>query len=378
MSISNILSRLRTHRIDCNSSRSYSLDFLKILATIAIVFHHFQQTTGAVYENSINFYGSWFYWGYIVELFFILSGYFLYKYIDVILNNDISLSSWCIRRGKRLLPMVAVSAIVYELILIAYKSVHNTDWFGIIPTIWGTIITALGIQEGWAFPNPYVNYPVWYISVLLVCYLLFYLLTTLAKKLKCSPFYFYIAIIILGCGTQTYGLSYPLLNSQIARGYYSFFWGLLLAHFIRTYGITYKTVISSSLILSFFTVVFVRYPNYAQSNLVFLLTFLVYPSIIILFETKHAKKIFQHKFWGVLGDICFNVYLWHNPMLPLMYTLMAVFNWELDFSKLSVMYLFLIASFAVGTASYYLLEKPLKVLVNKKEAELQARKQVTK
>ncbi len=41
---------------------------------IIIIFHHYQQGSGAVYKY-INFWGGGgFYFGYLVELFFILSG----------------------------------------------------------------------------------------------------------------------------------------------------------------------------------------------------------------------------------------------------------------------------------------------------------------
>ena len=45
--------------------RSYGLDFIKIVATIGIIFHHWQQITGAFFEGGINFWGDYFYWGYL-------------------------------------------------------------------------------------------------------------------------------------------------------------------------------------------------------------------------------------------------------------------------------------------------------------------------
>lgn len=51
--------------------RNYSLDFIKIIATIFIIFHHYQQITGAYFHNKINFCNGKFYFGYMVELFFI-------------------------------------------------------------------------------------------------------------------------------------------------------------------------------------------------------------------------------------------------------------------------------------------------------------------
>lgn len=35
--------------------RLYSLDVLRIVATICIVFHHYQQITGAFFEGGLNF-----------------------------------------------------------------------------------------------------------------------------------------------------------------------------------------------------------------------------------------------------------------------------------------------------------------------------------
>lgn len=64
--------------------RYYSLDFLKIVATVIIICHHFQQLSGAFYPGYINFYNGKFYWGYMVELFFVLSGFFMYPYIEKI------------------------------------------------------------------------------------------------------------------------------------------------------------------------------------------------------------------------------------------------------------------------------------------------------
>ena len=67
---SKILNRKREKNL---SERIYPLDTLKFTAAILIVFHHFQQSTGACFSG-INFYGGKFYFGNLVELFFILSG----------------------------------------------------------------------------------------------------------------------------------------------------------------------------------------------------------------------------------------------------------------------------------------------------------------
>ena len=57
------------------NERKYSLDVLRIIATILIVFHHYGQVTGLYLEGHINYWNGRFYFGYVVEFFFLLSGY---------------------------------------------------------------------------------------------------------------------------------------------------------------------------------------------------------------------------------------------------------------------------------------------------------------
>lgn len=67
--------------------RNYSLDVLRIIATVLIVFHHYQQATGAFFEGCLNFFNGRFYFGYIVEFFFLLSGFFMVNYRNWIENG---------------------------------------------------------------------------------------------------------------------------------------------------------------------------------------------------------------------------------------------------------------------------------------------------
>lgn len=60
--------------ISVQKKRFYSLDVLKFLLAVVIVFHHFQQSTGAHFEH-FNFFDGRIYFGYCVEFFFIISGF---------------------------------------------------------------------------------------------------------------------------------------------------------------------------------------------------------------------------------------------------------------------------------------------------------------
>ena len=162
--------------------RNYSLDFLKIIATTLIIFHHWQQCTGAKFSYGINFAGGKFYWGYIVELFFIISGFVMFRYIDKIKSNEINFKIFAIKRFTRFIPMLFLGAILYEIIIIIYMKMYGTSWFGQQPSFWGTIIDSLGIQNGWFFKDMNVNFPTWYCSVLLLMYVVFYISVRLSNK----------------------------------------------------------------------------------------------------------------------------------------------------------------------------------------------------
>ena len=53
--------------------RNRELDFIKVIATILLVLHHFQQIMNVRFSY-INFFGGRFYIGNLVEMFFIISG----------------------------------------------------------------------------------------------------------------------------------------------------------------------------------------------------------------------------------------------------------------------------------------------------------------
>lgn len=348
--------------------RNYSFDFLKILAATGIVFHHFQAITGARYDNFINFSGAWFNWGYLVELFFILSGYFMYHHITTIQEGGVTLFEWWKKRAVRLLPMCAVTVVAFEIILFIGNTVLQTKLWGMDVSVWGMITAAFGVQEGWVFRNPVINNSVWYISALMLCYIVFYIVTALSAKLKCNSMYFYVAIILFGIAGGVYGVDFPFWNWQICRGYYAFFFGLLLSAYINKYGIKVREIVVSFITLALFGALFILSPEYADDHTNYMMTFFVYPALIILFETKPIQKIFCHKVWGTISAISFEVYLWHLPCMLLMYFIMGLLSWKPEFS-LIFMFVFTLIMWAIATLMYFLLERPLTKLFTKKKPE---------
>lgn len=347
------------------SERNNALSFLKLMAIIQIVFHHYQQYTAAEFSFGINFFGGWFDFGYVTELFFAVSGYLIYKYMQVIQKGSLTLGGWCAKRAARLLPVTAVTAVVYEGLLFVYHMIDYVPRHFLLDLpldLWGMVRTMLGLQVGFGFGDPYINGPVWYISVLLSCYIVFYVATKLAQKLGCSPIYIFIAVILIGMSPLCQS-EIAFLTSYNARGYYAFFTGVILAHYIAKCGVSKKLAMFAAAVFALLTAVFVVYRFAVVNNLPYVLTFMLYPSLIILCETDFAKRLFRHSIWQKADGVVFNVYVWHVPVILLWFIVIDVLKITPDFSNVLIMLGYTAAAFAVGALSHWLVEKPLNKVV---------------
>ena len=345
--------------------RNNGLDILKIVATILIVFHHYQQITGAIFE-SINFYNGKFYFGYMVELFFVISGYVMFPYIKKIYDGSINFKTFIAKRFLRLFPLVAAGAVGYEVLLYIYTCILHKNWFDINPTLWGMIIDCLMVQAGGSFINPCVNNPTWYISVLIICYICFFTLTRKAKKCKINPYYLYIGMIFVGMAVNSYGFDLPFFNASTCRGYYAFFWGLILRKIMPTikgYALKHEKII---LILEIIIIIGIpimieRESIWIQSGMNYIITFVYYTVLIIVFDSNKINKLFKGNIIRTLSAISFDVYIWHNPGFIFLYIVFNIFN--IDIMKLysfKAMFIYTIVCFVVGAISYYGFEKPIK------------------
>ena len=342
--------------------REYSLDVLKILATVLIMFHHYQQLTGTVFKY-INFHGGLFYFGYIVELFFLLSGYFICGYIKKI-QNGLRFPEFFIRRYLRLLPLQALSAFTYFFLYMIYRYVSTGYWNGAQSDLWGTVVTALGLQVGWGFRNPLINNPTWYISVLLLCYVVFYVIVYWSSKKKFSWAYLCVLMILFGAWINTNSADLLFPDYKIGRGFYSFFTGILLGYVLKQNLIPAKwnkslTILSLIIAVGFPVLVCLANDLFPYGGAAYILSFLYYPALIWLFRTAPLHRFFDHAWIGTLGRISFNVYVWHTCAIMGLRSLAAWGLLPFSIKSLQMMLLFTLVMFGFGAISHFYLELPI-------------------
>lgn len=344
-------------------TRDRTLDMLKVFATILIVFHHYQQDgqgiTGQTLHGLINFYGGSFSFGYIVELFFLISGICMFPYIQKIAQG-LTFYQFYTRRAARLLPLMAVSGVVSALLLMAYNIIYSgNEYYLGTPSLLGVVIQALGVQDGWVFANPSLNNPTWYCSVLMLCYLLFYGIVYWSDRAKISPLFGMAFFLLLGCAISTYGIELPFLNSSSCRGFYGFFAGVLLAALMPIIKACRHYVGISLGIIVLFLLDF-RWENGEMPYLPFLLTFVFYPALIVFLQNFSALRFFtQAPFWGKWARITYSIFIWHFPTYLLLFLLLPLFHVDPALVvNQTAMIVFACVMQPIGWLSYHFMEKP--------------------
>lgn len=331
--------------------RIYSLDFLRIPAAMMIVMHHFQQAFSAFFPNHINYFGGRFSFGYVVEFFFVLSGFLMLPAVRKIYSGEVGFGEFAFRRARRLLPMLAVCAL-------AYDAVEVISWaqsgFGkpLNISLLMTVADMLGIQSGWCFQTAEINTPSWYACVLLLCYVLLFALVRLCARKRWQVEYACVGTVLLGCGVFSFGFELPFLNYASSRGFYSFFFGVLVSLLNEKYDLQkpkYRVISLTMLLFAVFDILRGRGSG-------FLIAFFVSPALIQIFTGETAQKIFSGRVWEKLGNIQFHVYLWQAAILNFMYVL-ADAGIKLNVYSPMAMYAFAVFMEAFGALSYFLLEK---------------------
>ena len=306
-------------------SRKILPDILRVVLTACVLFHHYQQLTGTFFYRGINFYGGRFYFGYIVEVFFLMSGFFMVPYVAKI-RDKMSFPVFFGKRLIRLLPSMIAATIFYDIALFFYVRLCNgTLRYPTDINVFGSIVTALGLGS-WSITKDFEINPIcWYVSVLLLCYILMYIFVFLSKITK-IPAGIMLSIPMIAGVVITHVTEFsviPFLSTRIARGYIHFFGGLLIG-IIITGLFKAKT----------------KEENEAPK--------------FISFVTNAISKV---------GEATLDIYLIQLPMLLLFFIIAHYTGLNLVSGKTMVLYAF--CTFVVGGVYYFLIGKRIHSLLLK-------------
>ncbi len=339
--------------------RDHSLDFLKIAATLVIVLHHYERAFGTHF-SALNFGNGSFYFGYMVELFFMISGFIAFSSIKKI-QEGLSFDKYFSGKFMRLFPLAAISTIVFSAM---YLIVWGTEGF----SIFKAIVTAVCVQKGGAFDEVLVNSHLWFLSVLLICFAFFFIIIRVSQRARINWRYGCLFMIILGASVMSASWEMPFFNTSTARGYMAFFMGVLLASFLKKHkpGLL---MFFGSLLVAIITVLLIIFRfDIMEYGLNYILIFVLFPAIIILFESPPLQKMLDCRILGTMAQIAFNVYIWHFDFNTFCAVVNDLFTLGIDYTTRNAEMIVLLLCIIIGICSFYFIERPLTKLIKKKMA----------
>jgi len=337
--------------------RLTNLDLLKTIATVLVVFHHYQQVFNVSFDGP-NFYGGRFYFGHLVEFFFVISG-FITAFSDK--EDNVNVVRPILKKLSRIYPTVALS--VTFILFVSSISIlfFGVDLTGQSYSFVQIISSYLLVFYGWGIDAGFgVNSPTWYLCILILCYLIYYLV----KRITAGHYWYRITIYILIVITslvfrQFYVASgLPFIGLANVRGYASFFIGVLIYDFSRLIRNKKVLIALACTALTLFGLISLKYGlNHWQT-----LTVLLFPGIVLL---SISVKQIPSKSLTTLGGISYEVYLWHLPMMRLCSLIVASLGITFNHSHLSMIIFALIVE-GVAFIVYKYFELPVSRALNSK------------
>ena len=342
-----------------NRNRDYVLDLLRFICAILMVLTHYEGLFLLEFSG-IRFNGGTFYVGLVNEMFFLLSGYLSFHTIKKI-ENGLSFDRYFSGKVLRLLPVAVISTVLYSIM--SYVAWPDNEF-----SVWKVFITCLGANAGGPFREMFVNPHLWYTSVLLICYALFFIGVRLSQRLKINWRYACFFMIIVGVAAYARFDEIPFLRHEACRGYMSFFTGVLLSSALsgRRPGRTAVIFSLSTVVIMTLLMVF-RY-EIMDYGLNYMMTFLYYPAVIVLAETQPVQKVLNRKAFGILGQIAFSIYIWHFEFNVLLDIANSLLHLNINFNSRWTELIVVLLNIGIGFASYYILERPISRFIRKKRS----------
>lgn len=224
------------------------------------------------------------------------------------------------------------------------------------------LFSLAGVQCGWFADHDSmsINGPAWFVSILMICYLLFGLILQGCGRNKRKENMCFGLLVLLGIQLYERPFDFPLLYQSCGRGYLNFFGGVLLAQLVQrtdTRKSRYLSACCGAAGLMLFAVLF---QMGMLGNMDLAVSCVAVPCILLIFaEIRIWNGILDRKIIAYLGKISFSVYLWNIPIAIWVYLGVELSNRGCNFADPGFFWLFIIISMAIAVVTYEFYEKPL-------------------
>ena len=296
----------------------------------------------------------------LMELLFLVGGFQLYlSYHDRIKVNSITFFEYFKKRFVRLYPPMVISVIVMSVGVLLYKAVVGTEWRGVFFLTKAFVMSILGIQA-WTSDIHVLNGPLWYLSVYILCVIIYYPLERVSAKYKMGILTMFIPVIMALCHFFNPTAVFMFLHMDVCRGLYGFFLGTVFAA-------AYKYFSRNQITISGIPMMVVGIALYVMLNEQILLdpnegaiimTMLVWgPMVALLALYPKLDEIVGFKPLSFLGKTSIHLYCINFPFLLWMSLIPTMLGYALIYDSFYIFVMFIALQIGLSVLMYYLIDK---------------------
>jgi peptidoglycan/LPS O-acetylase OafA/YrhL len=346
--------------------RLEGIDILRGTAVSTVILYHFYVLLNLSSLNSFTYIHSFGEFG--VSLFFIISGYLIYRSIDYSTSRygvKTGLKYYISHRLFRILPAYYFNFFIVFIIAFYFTDIMNT---------WPSHFINKQILAHLSFTSFFIykisglgiNGAYWTLSIEMLWYIVTPLLFIFIKKDRYLVFLFMLSLLYLIALDNKFLDTILYLNSQapnynILLFYWSFQLPGQLIYFISGVFIYkyFKNDLPQKKLIQYFLFLHLMLTFiYLSSQKYFLESFTIRNSITLIitaliFMLFYRYKLKELSLLAWIGKISYSLYLWHMPLLFLINKYILPY----EFSFIFITILFLVLLFSISALSYYVIEE---------------------
>lgn len=334
-------------------SRFTGIDGLRALFCIGLVFYHINEVFHSAFDTLL--WPTYQFGGYFGNyIFFMVSGFLMsFSYKEKVISQTITFSQYISRRVYKWLPMYILTNVMMMLYF-CFKDISQIFDFKKFLT------TALILPSGWFSQDTPYNQPLWFVSVLMICYILYYAVGKLSYCFSAVYLPLCIFLVFWGMVLEVKAWDVPFLYRICGEGYMNFFLGVILAEIVmnpkinKKYALIFNFVSLGLIAIIIFMGGFKMFPVDAR----WIVTLICGNLICIAVYEKHIIKLLSLRFIQRIAQCSLSIYMWHVPLARWFHYIESSFNLSFIDDRINmIIYLFLL--FGVAQLSYRYLESVL-------------------
>ncbi len=346
------------------------IDGLRGIAAIGIAFfsHYYFWLPEQNYPflNGVT-YWFWNYASYFVDLFFVISGFIMvYVYKDKIKQEKVGFVDFTKKRLVRFYPMMVFALVLLLVLQLIHQKVDGL--FFVYDLVFDNSVMSFLLNllclHGTGLVGISFNAPTWYLSIVLIMYIIFYVATYLTRKSNMENVA-YAGLFLLGLTIAIMGYPTVFLN---CRGLIGFFAGCLLCELCYKFEmLSQKTknivawVVLGGLVLFCAISAIYGHAIYGKNDLVVAVYVMLIwvPLVFLAVENPFVRGLLKVKPLAFLGKISFSMYVLHFPVMIAINLVNVMFGLNVNYGSEKVFLVYAASVVIAGVAGYYLVERNL-------------------